>query len=54
MSNEKYNGLKVGDKVIANGYPGVVITLCGWSDTLIEVRLARGEICTDSAEVERR
>jgi len=47
----KYNGLKVGDKVKANGYNGKVIRLCEWSDSLVEVRLSGGTICTCSSEV---
>ncbi len=49
----KYSGLKVGDSVIANGYPGTVTRLCDWDDSLIEVRLGSGTICTDSKRVRR-
>ena len=49
----KYNGLKVGDKVMCNGYEGRVIRLCEWSDALIEVRVPGGEVCVDSIEVEK-
>lgn len=47
----KYNGLKVGDKVIANGYEGKVTKLCDWSESLVEIRLSRGEICVCSTTV---
>ena len=49
----KYNGLSVGDPVIANGYEGTVTRLCEWDDVLIEVRLPGGEICIDSTTVQR-
>jgi hypothetical protein len=46
----KYSGLKVGDKVKANGYEGTVIRLCEWSDALIEVRLPGGVACIDACK----
>ena len=47
----KFNGLKVGDKVIANGYEGTVVALCDWSDgRLVEVRLPGGIVCVSSHE----
>jgi hypothetical protein len=36
----------VGQKVICNGYPGIVTTVCGGQLTgMVEVRLARGSVC---------
>lgn len=49
-TKEKYNGFKVGDKVMCNGYEGRVTELCGWSDSLIEVRLDAGGVCVDSKD----
>jgi len=51
---EKYNGLKVGDKVTANGgYPGTVTRLCEWSDSMIEVRLPGGLVCIDASDANK-
>jgi hypothetical protein len=51
----QFNGLKVGDKVMANGYEGLVSALCEWDSDkeLVEVRMDRGEICTSCYEVEK-
>ncbi len=37
----------VGQKVIANGYPGTITRVCEWSDSMVEVRLASGTVCVD-------
>jgi len=42
---------RVGDRVICNGYPGTVIRICEWSDSMIEVRLASGVVCVDACDV---
>ena len=47
----KYSGLKIGQRVMCNGYEGTVTRLCEWSDTMIEVRLARGGVCVCSSTV---
>lgn len=38
---------RVGETVIANGYIGTITSLCGWSTSLVEVRLASGTVCVD-------
>jgi len=36
----------VGQKVICNGYPGTITTVCdGQLKGMVEVRLARGSVC---------
>ena len=50
MTKEKYNGLKVGDAVICNGFPMVVTRLCDWSDTLVEVGRGPNGACVDSSD----
>ncbi len=47
---EKYNGLKVGQRVTTSGYQGTVTRLCEWSDWLVEVRLERGTCCIDAKD----
>jgi len=45
--------MKVGQKVIANGYEGTVIrVLDGQLKGMIEVRLSSGVICIDASEVD--
>lgn len=43
---------KVGEKVTCNGYPGTIVAVCDWSDSLVEVRLKSGEVCVDFNELE--
>ena len=47
--------IKVGTRVICNGYPGTVTALCEWSRTrfsvMVEVRLASGLVCVDASEL---
>ena len=47
----KYNGFKVGSRVMCNGFLGTVVRLCEWSDMMIEVRLNSGVVCIDASEV---
>ena len=44
------HNFKVGDKVVANGFPGTVSRVCEWSDAMIEVRLASGTVCVDGSD----
>ena len=45
---------KIGDKVMCNGYEGVIIeVLTGQLFGMIHVRLARGEVCVSTAGVSR-
>ena len=50
-SPKKYAGLRVGEHVICNGYPGTVTRLCEFSDSMIEVRVPGGVVCVDAGEV---
>jgi len=50
---DRFNGLKVGDRVQANGYPGTVVRLCEWSYSMVEVMLASGGVCVPASEVEK-
>jgi preprotein translocase subunit YajC len=46
--------LKVGDKVTCNGgFPGTVVAVCEWSDSMVKVRLARGTVCVDEADCQK-
>lgn len=36
---------KVGMKVMANGFPGVITAVCDWAPSMVEVQLERGGIC---------
>lgn len=47
---ETLHDFKVGDKVTANGYPGTIVALCEWSDSMVEVRLASGTVCIDGCD----
>ena len=47
-----YNGLEIGNKVMANGYEGVIVRLCEWSSSLVEVRLSSGIVCVCASDVE--
>jgi hypothetical protein len=38
---------EVGMAVVANGYPGTITSVCEWSESMVEVRLASGTVCVD-------
>ena len=42
---KKYKEIKVGTKVIKNGYEGTVTKVCDWDTNLLEVRLPSGTVC---------
>jgi len=42
---------KVGQRVICNGYPGTITRVCEWSESMVEVRLARDTTCVDFKEL---
>lgn len=44
-SEKNFNKIKVGTKVMKDGYEGTVIRVCEWDNDLIEVRLASGMVC---------
>lgn len=45
--------MKVGTKVICNGYEGTVTEIhSGVLDGMVTVRLARGDVCVDASTVE--
>lgn len=46
-----FNGLTVGQPVTTSGFAGTVIRLCEWSNSMVEVRLARGVFCVDANDV---
>lgn len=48
---KEFNGLKVGDRVIKDGYSGTVVKLCEWRESMVEVRLARGLVCVPAEDV---
>jgi hypothetical protein len=50
---KRFNGLKVGDRVIYSGYKGTVTRLCEWSQGLIECRVPGGVTCIDASEVKK-
>ena len=39
------NGMKVGDKVLCNGFEGAITRVCEWDLSLVEVRLSSGTVC---------
>ena len=39
------NEIKVGTKVMKDGYEGTVTRVCEWDADLVEVRLASGTVC---------
>lgn len=39
------NEIKVGTKVMKDGYEGTVIEVCSWDTNLVVVRLASGTAC---------
>lgn len=51
MQTNKFNGLNVGDQVVANGYPGTVTRLCEFSNSMVEVRLKSCTTCLDAYDV---
>lgn len=46
------NEIKVGQKVICNGFPGVIVKVCeGVLKGMVEVRLGRGTVCVSISEL---
>lgn len=39
------NEIKVGTKVMKDGYEGTVTRVCEWDTDLVEVRLSSGTVC---------
>jgi hypothetical protein len=46
--------IKVGTKVIASGYEGMVTEICVWDTNLVVVKLASGTICVDKTTFDGR
>lgn len=44
--------LKLGDKVLCNGYEGFIVDMCEWTTDMIEVRLDSGRVVVETDEVE--
>ena len=55
MTRKNYGGLRVGDEVLKDGYAGNVSRLVEWDkgESLVEVRLDRGVVCTDICDLRR-
>ena len=49
----KFCGLKIGQRVMCNGYEGSVSRLCEWSsgEGMVEVRLDSGVVCVAASTV---
>jgi hypothetical protein len=43
---------KLGQHVMCNGYPGVIITQCDFGHELYEVRLPGGVVCVGKSEID--
>lgn len=48
------NEIKVGTKVMKDGYEGTVIRVCEWDTDLVEVRLASGVVCVGKSNFDGR
>lgn len=46
--------IKVGTKVVKDGYPGTVVRMCEWNTDLVEVRLASGLCCVSKSTFDGR
>ncbi len=46
--------IKVGTKVIKDGYEGTVTRVCEWNTELVEVRLATGTACVGKSTFDGR
>ena len=45
--------MRVGQKVICNGFPGTIVEVCGGQlNGMVVVRLERGPVCVDISDVE--
>lgn len=43
------NEIKVGTKVVKDGYKGTVIEVCSWNTSLVVVRLQSGTVCVSKS-----
>ena len=46
--------IKVGTKVVKDGYNGTVTRVCEWDNELVEVRLDSGTACVDKSNFDGR
>ena len=48
------NEIKVGTKVIYNGYEGTITEVCEWDTNLVVIRLQRGTACVSKCGFDGR